>query len=67
MGNFGNNSPAPGMMGDGVNPQMDKRGPQPGVPTGPGYNMRGGFRGRGRGGPALRGRGGNCESVRHEC
>jgi hypothetical protein len=67
MGNFGNNSPAPGMMGDGVNPQMDKRGPQAGIPTGPGYNMRGGFRGRGRGGPALRGRGGNCESVHHEC
>lgn len=65
MGNFGNNSPVPGMMGEGANTQMDKRVPQAGVPTGPGYNnMRGGFRGRGRGGPALRGRGGNGELGR---
>jgi hypothetical protein len=62
MGNFGNGSPVPGMMGmgDSSNGQMDKRGGmQQNIPTGPGHhNVRGGFRGRGRGGMSVRGRGG---------
>ncbi|KAJ9119634.1 hypothetical protein QFC22_003343 [Naganishia vaughanmartiniae] len=69
MGNFGNNSPVPGMMGMNMgqmgeavpNNNEIKRGPvqQQAVPTGPGFHhMRGGFRGRGRG-IAIRGRGGN--------
>lgn len=69
MGNFGNGSPVPGMMGmgEGSNGQMDKRGAMGNVPTGPGHhNVRGGFRGRGRGGMAVRGRGGtNGESSRN--
>lgn len=80
MGNFGNNSPVPGMMGGNMgqmgdataNTQMEnKRGPggmgmqQQNIPTGPGHhNVRGGFRGRGRGGLAIRGRGGNGGSDR---
>ncbi|KAJ9094488.1 hypothetical protein QFC21_006027 [Naganishia friedmannii] len=69
MGNFGSNSPVPGMMGMNMgqmgeaipNNNEIKRGPvqQQTVPTGPGFHhMRGGFRGRGRG-IAIRGRGGN--------
>ena len=45
-------------MGDGSNGRAGM-GMQQNVPTGPGHhNIRGGFRGRGRGALAVRGRGG---------
>lgn len=61
MGNFGNGSPVPGMVsiGDGSNGRGGM-GMQQNVPTGPAqHTMRGGFRGRGRGALAVRGRGGS--------
>ena len=61
MANFGNGSPVPGIMGmgDGSNGRAGM-GMQQNVPTGPGHhNIRGGFRGRGRGALAVRGRGGS--------